>query len=426
MINPEILKTKEGVDLLTESLKRRGIDFRLEKLLEFDVKRRRIQTEIDKLRAEKNKLTDEFAKRKREKEQQDLAELTEKIKNLNEKIEKLEAEQRENNKNWREQILSIPNIPDKSVPETEPLVVKEWGLIKIENKFSKPHWEIGEQIGILDFERGASLSASGFTVLYSEAALLERALINFMIDVHAREHGYTEIFAPYLVKEEVMIGTGQLPKFKDDLYVTDDGLYLIPTSEVTLVNICRNKIISENSLPLKFVSYSACFRKEAGTWGRETRGMTRQHQFNKVELVKITTPEESYSELESLVDDACDILRRLNLPHRVILLPANDMGFASAKTFDIEVWLPGQKKFLEISSCSNCEDFQSRRSMIRIRRRKSGKTEYAHTLNGSGVAIGRCLIAILENYYQSDGTVRIPEPLLKYTGIEKIENVKKW
>jgi seryl-tRNA synthetase len=257
-------------------------------------------------------------------------------------------------------------------------------------------------------------------VLEGNGALLERSLINFMIDTH-RKRGYKEFFTPYIVKEEIMIGTGQLPKFAYDMYkIEGENLWLIPTAEVSLVNLFRDEIINEDELPIKCVAYSACFRKEAGSWGRETRGIIRQHQFNKVELVKITKPEESYEELEKLVEDACYILELLELPYRVVMLPANDIGFSASKTYDIEVWMPGYGKYLEISSCSNCEDFQARRAMIRIRR-KNGKVEYAHTLNGSGLAIGRCVAAILENYLQKDGRVKVPEVLKKYMEKDYIE-----
>jgi seryl-tRNA synthetase len=286
----------------------------------------------------------------------------------------------------------------------------------------RPHWEIGENLGILDFARGAKLSGSRFTVLIGQGARLERALINFMLDLHTKEHGYTEVLPPFLVSRESMQGTGQLPKFEEDAFKTvEPELFLIPTAEVPVTNLHREEIIDGELLPLKYVAYTPCFRREAGAHGKDTRGLTRQHQFNKVELVQFTTPDDSYPSLETLTNHAEEVIKRLGFHYRVVSLCGGDLGFSAAKTYDLEIWMPGQGKFREISSCSNFEDFQSRRSRIRFRRARGDKPELAHTLNGSGLAIGRSLAAILENYQQEDGSVTIPESLQPYTGFEVIE-----
>ncbi|GBD03094.1 Serine--tRNA ligase [bacterium HR19] len=408
MINPDLIK--KNPDLLRENIRKRESNFDVELLIEKDMKRREIQMKIDSLRHELNSITDKIAELTRK--NQNAEELKRKAKEIREEIKKCEEERKSVDAEWQNLILNYPNIVHESIPEKEPKIIKTWGEPKKE-EFHIPHWEIGEKLKIMSEEKGAKLSGSGFTVMQGDGALLERALINFMLDTHTK-NGYREIFTPYLVREEIMEGTGHLPKFAYDMYqIEKDNLWLIPTAEVTLVNLFREEIIPEDELTINCVAYSACFRREAGSWGRETRGIIRQHQFNKVELVKISKPEQSYDELENLVKDACRILELLNLPYRVVLLPANDMGFSASKTYDIEVWMPGLGKFVEISSCSNCEDFQARRAMIRLRR-KNGKVEYVHTLNGSGVAIGRCLAAILENYLQKDGTVKVPPALTDY------------
>lgn len=413
MINPDIIK--RNPQILRDNIARREIDFDVDFLVKIDSERRAVQVEIDKKRGELNKITDEIEVLARD--GKDISDLKEKAKKIREDIKTLEDRGEKIEKEWKKLILMFPNIVHQSVPDREIKVVKVKGE-PFSESYHKPHWEIGEKIGI-DFRSGARISGSGFTVLLGVAAKLERALINFMIDEHLKR-GYTEYFTPYLVKEEVMIGTGQLPKFSDDMYsIEKDNLWLIPTAEVSLVNIFRDTIIPEDKLTMNVVGYSACFRREAGAWGKETRGLIRQHQFNKVELVKISKPEDSYGEIEKLVQDACHILDLLELNYRVVLLPANDMGFSSAKTYDIEIWMPGYKNYLEISSCSNCEDFQSRRAMIRIRR-KGGKVEYAHTLNGSGVAVGRCMAGIIENHLQKDGRIKIPEVLRDYMKLDYI------
>ncbi len=413
MINPDIIK--RNPQILRDNITRRKIEFDLEKLIQVDSRRRSIQVEIDKKRSELNKITDEIEILARE--GKETSSLKEEARRIRDDIKILERQSEEIEKEWRNLILMFPNIVHQSVPDNEIKIVRVKGD-PFSESYHRPHWEIGEKIGI-DFKSGAKISGSGFSVLYGVAAKLERALINFMIDEHIKR-GYKEYFTPYLVREEVMIGTGQLPKFSDDMYsVEKDNLWLIPTAEVSLVNILRDTIIPEEKLNISMVGYSACFRREAGAWGKETRGLIRQHQFNKVELVKISRPEDSYVELEKLVEDACHILDLLDLSYRVVLLPANDMGFSASKTYDIEIWMPGYKNYLEISSCSNCEDFQARRAMIRIRR-KGGKVEYAHTLNGSGVAIGRCMAGIIENNLQKDGRIKIPEVLRDYMKLDYI------
>jgi seryl-tRNA synthetase len=322
------------------------------------------------------------------------------------------------------QLLYLPNTPHDSVPDgadaASNTVALEWGSRPSFSFPPRPHWEIGESLGILDFERGAKLSGARFTVYRGMGARLERALIQFMLDI-ARERGYEEFLPPYIVKREAMVGTGQLPKFEEDAFSLENGeLFLVPTAEVPLTNLHRDEILSGEALPLKYTAYTPCFRREAGSYGKDVRGLIRQHQFNKVELVKFAEPSKSYEELEGLTEDASEVLRRLGLPFRRVVLCAGDLGFAAAKTYDLEVWLPGQDAYREISSCSNCEDFQARRAGIRYRDPKDGKVRFAHTLNGSALAVGRTLIAILENYQRADGSVEIPEALRPYMGAEGI------
>ncbi|RKX50183.1 MAG: serine--tRNA ligase, partial [Thermotogae bacterium] len=322
-------------------------------------------------------------------------------------------------------LLQVPNIPHTSVPvgedESGNVEVRRWGKPREFDFPPKAHWDLGPDIGLMDFERASKLSGSRFTVMYGKLAKLERALVNFMLDVHVLEHGYTEVWLPHLVKRETITITGQLPKFEEDLYNTKkDDLFLIPTAEVPLVALHAGEILEEKDLPKKYVSYTPCYRREAGSYGKDVRGMIRQHQFDKVELVWVTTPERSYDDLETLVSHAEEILKRLDLPYRVVELCTGDLGFSASKTYDIEVWLPSYNSYKEISSCSNDEDFQARRGNMRYRRRKDGKLVFVHTLNGSGVAIGRALVAIMENYQLSDGSIKVPEALVSYTGFEVI------
>jgi seryl-tRNA synthetase len=417
---------RENTDLVRKALKDRSVDLNLEEVLNLDKQRKTKIQEIEKLKAKKNKITEEIAVFKREKK--DIKDKIVEVSELNETIHKIDKDLQEIEKKFNELLLLIPNIPDKDIPigkdSSNNIEVRRVG---VPPKFSfKPltHWDIGETLGILNFEKAVKMSSSRFSIYRGIGATLERALINFMLNTHIK-NGYTEISLPYLVNSKSMQGSGQLPKFSEEIYkCKDDDLYLIPTAEVTLLNMHRDEVLEESKLPLYYVSYSACFRREAGSYGKEVRGLIRQHQFDKVELFKFTTPESSYSELESLVLSAEEILKKLNLHYRVVLLCTGDLGFASAKTYDIEVWMPGINAFKEISSCSNCLDFQSRRANIKFKRK--GKLEFVHTLNGSGLAVGRTLAAILENYQVENGDVCIPEVLRPYMGgVEKIEWTKR-
>lgn len=347
-------------------------------------------------------------------------EISSRIKDLDQQVAEVEEAQ-------KSLILAIPNVPHISVPvgddENSNVEIRRWGEIPSFSFEPRPHWELGELLGILDFERGVKVAESRFTVLLGLGARLERALMNFMLDLHTGEHGFMEVVPPFLVNSRTMAGTGQLPKFADDLYrCADDDLWLIPTAEVPLTNLHADEILEEKDLPLYYTAYTACFRREAGAHGRDVRGILRQHQFDKVEMVKISHPENSYDELESMTACAEKVLQLLEIPYRVVCLSTGDMGFGAAKTYDIEVWLPSQDKYREISSCSNCEDFQARRMNMRYRPEGGGKPRFVHTLNGSGIAIGRCLIAILENFQQEDGSVIVPDVLVPYLrGIRRLE-----
>ena len=412
--NPEKVK---------EALEKRREKINLEELLELDQKRRELLVEAGSLKEKRNAVSEEIGQLKKEKK-----EAQEKIlamREISARIKELDSQVKEIEEKINKLLLEIPNIPHQSVPlgedEKDNIEIRRWGEPRQFNFTPLPHWDIGEALDILDFERGAKLAAARFTVLKGLGAKLERALINFMLDLHTAEHRYKEIFPPFLVNAETMTGTGQLPKFEGDLFKCENGLYLVPTAEVPLTNLHQQEILEEDNLPLYYTAYTACFRKEAGSYGKDVRGLIRQHQFNKVELVKICRPEESYQELESLTQDAEEVLKRLELPYRVIVLCTGDMGFSSAKTYDLEVWLPGQGRYREISSCSNCEDFQARRAMIRYRSKDKEKVNFVHTLNGSGLAVGRTLVAILENYQQEDGSVIIPQTLRSYMGgVERI------
>jgi seryl-tRNA synthetase len=377
------------------------------------------------LRALQKKVSDEVSKRKRE--GTDASELISEMKKVSQEVKDLDRVVEEKEKALQEFLLVIPNLPHPSVPKgtdsSENEEVRRWGEIPKFDFEPKAHWDIGEELGILDFKNGAKIAGARFTLYWDLGAKLERALINFMLDLHTREHGYREVLPPFMVNRTTMTGTGQLPKFEEELFKIE-GLeyFLIPTAEVPVTNIHQDEVLEENVLPLYYTAYTPCFRKEAGSYGKDTRGLIRQHQFNKVELVKFSKPESSYEELERLLLNAEEVLKRLKLPYRVVTLCTGDLGFSASKTYDIEVWLPGQNTFKEISSCSNFEDFQARRAKIRYRVSGKSKTEYVHTLNGSGLAVGRTLVAILENYQQADGSVIIPEVLRSYLyGVERIE-----
>lgn len=415
---------RENPDLIREALRKRRAQFDLDELLELDEKRRALLVQADDLRALRNRVSDEIARMKKEKK--DISGVVKEMKEVSEKIKGLEGELSVVEERIRELMLSLPNVPHESVPEGEDeednVVVRTWGEPREFSFEPRDHVEIGEKLGILDFERAAKIAGARFVLFRGAGALLERALINFMLDLHTREHGYEEYLPPFMANRDSFIGTGQLPKFEEDLFrVADTDFYLVPTAEVPVTNIVRGEILREEDLPLKMTAYTPCFRKEAGSYGRDVRGMIRQHQFDKVELVKITTPETSWEELESLTRDAEEVLKRLGLPYRVVTLCTGDLGFSAAKTYDIEVWLPSQGRYREISSCSNFTDFQARRAMIRYRPEGTKKVRYCHTLNGSGLAVGRTVVAILENYQQEDGSVIIPEALRPYMGgVERI------
>ncbi|MFZ8862428.1 MAG: serine--tRNA ligase [Thermocrinis sp.] len=423
MLDLELLR--KNPEFVKERLRLRREDYPrlVDEALRLDEERRSILRELEALRAERNALSKEVGKRKSKGEQ--TAELEGKVKEIKEKIEGLEAQLSKVEEQLKSVMLSIPNIPHQSVPvgkdETENVEVRRWGVPRDFDFEPKAHYEIGEALGILDFERGAILAGSRFTVMWGWGAKLERALINFMLDFHT-SRGYKEVWVPHLVKPEILEGTGQLPKFEEDLYFCErDGLYLIPTAEVPLTNLFRDTILEEKDLPIYLTAYTPCYRREAGAYGKDIRGIIRQHQFDKVELVKIVHPDTSDQELEKLTADAEEILKLLGLPYRVVALCTGDLGFASAKTYDIEVWFPSQNKYREISSCSSCTDFQARRMNTRFKD-SEGRKRFVHTLNGSGLAVGRTLAAILENYQQKDGSVIVPEVLRDYLKTEVIKN----
>lgn len=414
----DIALIRENSDKVEEGFKKRGETINLDPLLKLDSDRKDLLKRIEDLRYQRNKASDDIGQLKRE--GKPVEEIMARMKGVSEEIKKLEGDIRVIEGIEQEILLTLPNIPHESVPvgrdEKGNIEIRKWGETPEFNFEPSPHWEIGEDLEIIDFQRAANIAGARFALLKGAGALLERALINFMLDIHTKEHGYTEVLPPFMVNPKAMTGTGQLPKFEDELFkIERDGYYLIPTAEVPVTNIHQKEVLKEDDLPLYYTAYTPCFRREAGSYGKDTRGLIRQHQFNKVELVKFSRPESSYNELEKLTNDAEDILKRLGLPYRVIVLCTGDMGFAAAKTYDIEVWLPGQGAYREISSCSNFEDFQARRADIRYKSSK-GKTAFVHTLNGSGLAVGRTLVAILENFQQEDGSVIIPEVLRPYMG----------
>lgn len=420
----EIKFIRENSDLVDKAIKARDNNLDLESLLKVDSERRKLLQEVEDLRNLRNRVSEEIGRQKKAKK--DTKELIAQMKEVASRIKELDNLLGEKEASLNEHLFSMPNIPHPSVPvgkdETENPVIRTWGDILGFDFKPVPHWEIGERLNILDFERAAKIAGARFAVYRGLGAKLERALINFMLDLHQDLHGYTEILPPFIVNEKSLLSTGQLPKFADDLFKLENwNYYLIPTAEVPITNLHRDEILDEEMLPIHYMAYTPCFRSEAGSYGKDTRGIVRQHQFNKVELVKFCQPEYSYAELESLLLDAEDVLKKLNLPYRTIELCTGDLGFSASKTYDIEVWLPGQNRFCEISSCSNFESFQARRANIRYRPKGQTKTRLLHTLNGSGLAVGRTLVAILENYQQKDGSVLVPEALIKYMrGIGRI------
>jgi seryl-tRNA synthetase len=409
------------LDAMAERLATRGLTLPLEEFRDLDQRRRASITEAEKLRAEQNALSREIPKLK--KEGQDTTEIQARSRAMGDRVSELQKGVEELDAQFREMLAGIPNVPHESVPvgksADDNVVVRTSGTPRVFDFEPKSHWDLGPELGILDFDRAAKITGARFAVYWNLGAKLERALINFMLDTHSREHGYTEVLPPFVVNSASLFGTGQLPKFAEDLFKLEGTDYwLIPTAEVPVTNLFRDETLEGEKLPISLCAYTPCFRSEAGSYGRDVRGIIRQHQFQKVELVKFARPEQSYEELEKLTGDAEDILRRLGLPFRTMALCTGDMGFSSAKTYDIEVWLPGQSGFKEISSCSNFEAFQARRANIRYRSGK--KSELAHTLNGSGLAVGRTWVAIVENYQERDGSVTVPEALRPYLNAERI------
>jgi len=410
---------RSNLDLIKEMLKNRGYDLDISLFESTDKERREMLTSLENLRHERNRVSEEIASMKKRGE--DASHIIGEMKKVSSTIKEKEAALSPIEDKLKPLIMVIPNIPHEQVPigadENDNPVIRKWGEIKEPGFEPLPHWEIGEKLEILDFGRASKIAGARFALYRGLGARLERALINFMLDVHTKEHDYTEVLPPFMVNAACMTGTGQLPKFEADLFKIEGwDFYLIPTAEVPVTNIHREEILQEEALPIYYVSHTPCFRSEAGSYGKDTRGLIRQHQFNKVELVKFSRPEESYGELEKLTNDAEEILKRLELPYRVITLCTGDLGFSAAKTYDLEVWLPGQGLYREISSCSNFSDFQARRAGIRFKIKGASGTKLVHTLNGSGLAVGRTLVAILENYQQEDGSVIIPEVLRSYMG----------
>ncbi len=405
---------RENIEVMRESLTKRGIKANLDTFLHWDEERRRCTKELDELKYLQNKKSKQIGKLK--KEGKDATDLINEMQKLANRIKKLEKRKREYESKVTDFLLNLPNKLHPEVPVGENREVRRWGKIPDLNFPVKDHQRIGEELKILDFKSAARIAGSGFVVCRGLGARLERALINFMLDLHIQQ-GYEEVLPPFMTNTSATTGTAQLPKFREELYKCEkDDYYLVPTAEVPVTNLHREQILEEKQLPIYYTAYTPCFRREAGAYGKKIQGMIRVHQFNKVELVKFTTPQTSYEELEKLLQDAEEVLQKLNLPYRVVKLCGEELGFAAALGYDIEVWLPSQQRWLEISTCSNFEDYQSRRASIRYREEATGKTRYVHTLNGSGLAVGRCVVAILENFQDEQGKVHIPEVLWSYMG----------
>lgn len=420
----DIKLIREAPDKINEFLKRRNPDLSIDEVINIDKQRREVQTKADTLRAERKKTSQEIGNLI--KSGQDASAIQEQVRQMGDEIKQLEVLETELNEAQRLILLNTPNIPDETTPiglnESDNIVVKTVGKINTPVFQIKPHWEIGVDLDIIDFERGVKISESRFTIYKGAGARLERAIINFFLDLHTEKHGYKEILPPFLVNAEAMTGTGQLPKFKEDMYkCEEENLYLIPTAEVPLTNMYMNEILKEEDLPVYITAYTPCFRREAGSAGKDTRGLIRQHQFNKVELVKLCPPETSEEEHEKLTQNAEKVLELLELPYRRIQLCSGDIGFSAAKCYDLEVWLPSSNSYREISSCSNFKDFQARRANLKYRSKTTGKPEFVHTINGSGLAVGRTFAAIIENCQQEDGSIKIPKVLQPYFGSETIK-----
>lgn len=419
MIDPKILE--ENIELVKTKLAQRGQDIDFDMIIRTDEERRRVIREVEELEHQRNIGSKRVGELKRQASNEEAAEMQSRLKDISENIKELNTKRTQIENDYKLLLLNIPNIPHESVPlgndESDNLELKRWGKPREFDFAFKDHVTIGKSLDILDLERAAKITGSRFALYKGLGARIERALINFMIEEHTNKHGYTEVLPPFIANRDSFVGTGNLPKFEHELFkIEDTDMYLIPTAEVPVTNIHMEEILLEQELPKKYVAYTPCFRKEAGSYGKDVHGIMRQHQFNKVELVKFVLPESSYDELETLTNDAARILELLELPYRIVVLCTGDMGFSSAKTYDLEVWVPGENRYREISSCSNFEDFQARRANIRYRASSGGKPKFVHTLNGSGLAIGRTVIAILENYQKSDGSVQIPEVLVPYMG----------
>jgi len=419
MLDPKFIRDNPDLAVQALSTRRQDYSAEIKRVIGLEKDRRDTLARVEDLKRQRNEASKLIGLKKRNKE--DASEVMASMKAVSDEIEALDTKVRDIDTGLRDLLLNIPNIPHKSVPvgagEEDNPVVKTWGE---PGKFAfipKNHWDIGEALDIIDFERAGKITGARFAIMKGAGARLERALINFMLDLQTGENGYTEILPPFMVNRESMTATGQLPKFEEDLFHVDDGQFLlIPTAEVPVTNIHRGEVLPEESLPVKYTAYTPCFRREAGSYGKDTRGLIRQHQFDKVELVKFAHPDSSYDELEALLKNAEEVLVRLGLPYRVVSLCTGDLGFSAAKTYDIEVWLPGQGKYREISSCSNFEDFQARRGDIRYKPKEGKGTSLLHTLNGSGLAVGRTLVAVLENFQEEDGSVTIPDALRPYMG----------
>lgn len=421
----DIKRIRANTDEVKKALAKRRGEYPIDDLIELDEKRRSILTKVEEMKAKQNKASKEVPKLK--KEGKDPSHIFVEMKNLSQEIKDLDEEVKGIDEELKQILLGIPNTPDESVvigeDDSDNVEVRRYGHPTKFDFEAKAHWDIGTDLGILDFETATKITGARFTLFKDLGARLERAITQFMLDLHTEKHGYTEMATPFMVNRSSMIGTGQLPKFEHDMFhLPSKDYFLVPTAEVPLTNIHRDDILSEAKLPIKYTAYTPCFRQEAGSAGRDTRGLIRNHQFDKVELVKFVKAEDSYKELERLTNDAEDILKQLGLPYRMVMLSSGDLGFSSAKTYDLEVWMPSYGGYVEISSCSNFEDFQARRANIRYRREDTGKVELVHTLNGSGLAVGRTTAAILENYQEEDGSVTIPEVLVPYMrGLKKIE-----
>lgn len=419
----DIKRIRNNPEEIIEALKKRRGEYPIQKLLETDEKRREVIQKVESMKAEQNKLSKQVPQMKKNGE--DTTELFKNLKKLSDDIKSMDDDLKNIDEEIREYLMEIPNTPNKDVPvgldDTENLEMRKWGEPRKFDFGIKAHWDLGVDLDILDFERATKISKSRFSVFKGKGARLERALMNFMVDLHTDKQGYTEMNTPVLMSPSAMMGTGQIPKFKEDMfYCEKDDMYLAPTAEVPVTNLLGGEILEQGSLPIYYTAFTQCFRREAGSAGRDTRGLIRNHQFEKVEMVKFVEPATSYDELEKLTNNAEEILQLLEIPYRVVRLCSGDLGFSSAMTYDIEVWMPSYNRYVEISSCSNFEDFQARRANIRYRD-ENNKPQYVHTLNGSGLAIGRCFAAVIENYQQADGSIKIPEVLQKYTGFDIID-----